>query len=160
LIFAKTGVILHTIRTTSVQLSSADLDTSRSTNSMAPDLNSVPAAPVNIASSSRPTSTSSSRRASQLMGPPPLPLASPGAILPQQSISTGQTPLPPPMSNIIGSTTSPDNAGVGIGPGQPVAWYLQVSPTYWQPVKDHSVILDLWPLRIYTYSWRRNRKQW
>ncbi|MCJ1368178.1 hypothetical protein MMC16_007319 [Acarospora aff. strigata] len=84
---------------------------------MAPDLNSVPASPRTIASSSRPTSTSSSRRASQLMGPPPLPLASPGGSLPQQSYLSGQPPAIQASSNMANTTASPDNAGVGMGPG-------------------------------------------
>ncbi|KAI9881256.1 MAG: hypothetical protein M1830_005542 [Pleopsidium flavum] len=85
---------------------------------MAPDLNSVPTSPRNIALSSRPTSTSSSRRASQLMGPPPLPLASPGGSLPQQYTMSGHPPAPPNTSSMASSTTSTlDNAGVGVGPG-------------------------------------------
>ena len=92
---------------------------------MAPDLNSVPpsARPESMNSTSNlPTPSSqhnsrpASRRASQIhaMGPPPLPLASPGGTLPPPAHAASQhTQAFPPLSpNLSGHVSSADSAGV------------------------------------------------
>jgi hypothetical protein len=78
---------------------------------MAPDINQLPPSPRPSGPPSVTTSRTSSRRASQLMGPPPLPITSPvphHAQVASSSLSnTGPTSMP---SNV-------DNTGVGGGPG-------------------------------------------
>jgi hypothetical protein len=88
-----------------------------------PDLNSVPPSPRALASSPYMPymPPSRSRRASQQMGPPPLPL-SPAAVnvLPsnQNAVNQATQPMVSPGSNGVLATTQPgDNTGVGTGPG-------------------------------------------
>ncbi|KAF2268034.1 hypothetical protein CC78DRAFT_576581 [Lojkania enalia] len=91
---------------------------------MAPDINSVPPSPRYAttaqsahggASSAQPasrhSSTPVSRRASQIypMSPPPLPLASPGGVVPP---SAQQSAFPPLSPSLTGHVPSVDAAGV------------------------------------------------
>lgn len=73
---------------------------------MAPDLNSVPASPRELAET-QPLNQSSSRRSSRIMAPPSVPVAG-------SSGFTGQTIVP---GSTLGSAAAGDNTGVGSGPG-------------------------------------------
>lgn len=91
-----------------------------SLNRMAPDLNSVPPSPRPAASSPYATSRTTSRRASQQMGPPPLPPSSPSYnILPsnQNAVNQATSPLASPTMPLAMAMGTGDNTGVGTGPG-------------------------------------------
>lgn len=92
---------------------------------MAPDLNSVPASPRNVSASqagtrSQQPSLPSSRRASQIypMNPPPLPLASLGGAIPTAALpNSGHLPFPPLSP---GSMSAESNTGVPIRHPRPM----------------------------------------
>ena len=113
---------------------------------MAPDLNSVPPSPrISLR-----TSLSAARRTSQPMAPPPAPLSStpmnthlPSANLPATPVGTS---IP----------TTADNTGVGMGPGNRRLMAMFGLLLIWDQV--HFVIQDRSLPRIYTCSWRKNRR--
>ena len=80
---------------------------------MAPDLNSVPLSPRD-AFRSQQASASSSRRASQLMGPPPAPVALPGSAGNGGARDSTHMLSSSPSQSI---NMAADNTGVGVGPG-------------------------------------------
>jgi hypothetical protein len=89
-------------------------------NKMAPDLNSVPPSPRPAASSPHISSRTASRRASQQMGPPPLPPSSPSYnILPsnQNAVNQASSPMASPTIPLSMAAGIGDNTGVGTGPG-------------------------------------------
>ena len=95
-----------------------------STETMAPDLNTMPPSPRPLASSPRLTSRNPSRRTSTQMAPPAIPPTSPSLnILPsnQNAVNHSSPPLASPNMATLATGTAGvnvgDNTGVGTGPG-------------------------------------------